>query len=583
MGKERRTEELKSRLREVQARFLPSRAIYIPLNRRRHRVYRIAVEESFSFSTKDRAPYLVTLEVLDSRLQQQQQQQQRPLLSSGSERRGAGASGSSDGASGRAKGRGEGEEGGGAVKVGLIRMLTPKGLGQSLREMADNTLTSLKLGGSTKDGRGGGVASGSSTGGDDVESQPPMVVPPPSGGGDFLSRRPMAAPARDAKGGGGAVDGGSDDALTVAATLSNSSGSAAAMPTVSDAAVHTFAGTAAAAASTGSSNSSTPSPAAWSVFPRLYSSETAAAMLSRDDSAKEEAGTEAAYTQRPDQVGVVAVAEGEGRRKDDGGKVLVSGGERDEGRDRGERGGASNGIGFGGGVEGGSVGGTAAGNGESTGEGGDGEEGEGEDEIVQRLVPPSFSSTNLMGMWSRPSKRMAELGQVPFSSPTSPNPFFSNSPAVSINDIAATTSAAATSVENASSAAGPDGSGPAGAGSGGGDGSLRRGEGRRLRGGEEELVDGPSSLAGTVTPAPPPWVHSDTVAVAGEGTPAAAPSPGIISVASAADDGVEALLLSHEKGTPGSAGRGGYGATLATAGAGATQARTEEDEELTPS
>ncbi|CAB1096719.1 unnamed protein product [Ectocarpus sp. CCAP 1310/34] len=574
VGKERRTEELKSRLREVQARFLPSRAIYIPLNRRRHRVYRIAVEESFSFSTKDRAPYLVTLEVLDSRLQQQQQQQQqqRPPLSSGSERPGAGASGSADGAAGRAKGRGEGEEGGGAVKVGLIRMLTPKGLGQSLREMADNTLTSLKLGGSTKDGRGGGVASGSSSGGDDVESQPPMVVPP-SGGGDFLSKGPMAAPASgggrggggaseagvvsgrslslllqepaekegDAKGGGGARGGGGDDALTVAATLSNSSGSAVVMPTVSDAAVHA----ASAAATTGSSNSSPPSPAAWSVFPRPCSSEAAAAMLSRDDSAAEEAGTEAAYSQPPDQVAVVAVAEGVGRRKDGGGKVPVSGGERDESRDRGGKGGASNGIGCGDGVQGGSIGGTAGGSGVSTGEGGDGEEGEGEEEIAQRLVPPSFSSTNLMGMWSRPSKRMAEQGQVPFSSPTSPNPFFSNSPAVSINDIAATTPAAATSVENASSAAGPDGSGPAGAGSGGGDGSLRRGGGsdRRLSGEEEEIVDGPSSVAGTVTPARPPWVSSETMAVAGEGTPAAAPSPGTISVGSTAGDGVEALLL----------------------------------------
>lgn len=144
---------------------------------------------------------------------------------------------------------------------------------------------------------------------------------------------------------------------------------------------------------------------------------------------------------------------------------------------------------------------------------------------------------------------MTELGQVPFSSPTSPNPFFSNSPAVSINDIAATTSAAATSVENASSDAGPDGSGPPGAGSGGGDGSLRRGEGsyRLLSGGEEELVDGHSSLAGNVTPAPPPWVSSETVAVAEEGAPAAAPSPGIISVASAAGDGVEALLLVSER------------------------------------
>ncbi|CAN0391215.1 unnamed protein product, partial [Ectocarpus fasciculatus] len=389
LGKERRTEELKSRLREVQARFLPSRAIYLPLNRRRHRVYRIAVEESFSFSTKDRAPYLVTLEVLVSR---QQQQQQRPPPLSGAERRGAGACGSADGASGRAKGRGEGEEGGGggAVKVGLIRMLTPKGLGQSLREMADNTLTSLKLGGSAKDGRGGGIASGSSSGGDDVESHPPSVVPP--SGGDFLSKGPMAAPAKgDAKGEGGAVDGGGDDALTVAATPSNSSGSAAAMPTVSDTAVHAAA---AATAATGSSNSSPPSPATRSVLPRPYSSETAAAMLSGDDSATDEAESEAAYSQRPDQAVVVAGAEGEGGRKDDGGKAPLSGGERDEGRDRGERGGASNGIGYGAGVDGGSVGGTAAGNGVSIGEGGDSEEGE--EEIVQRLVPPSFSSTNLV-------------------------------------------------------------------------------------------------------------------------------------------------------------------------------------------
>lgn len=44
MGKESRTEALRRRLREVQAQFLPSRAIYLPVGRRRHRVYRIAVE-----------------------------------------------------------------------------------------------------------------------------------------------------------------------------------------------------------------------------------------------------------------------------------------------------------------------------------------------------------------------------------------------------------------------------------------------------------------------------------------------------------------------------------------------------------
>ncbi|CAN0211882.1 unnamed protein product, partial [Laminaria digitata] len=41
---EDRTEELRRRLRQVQTLFLPSRAIYLPVGRRRHRVYRIAVE-----------------------------------------------------------------------------------------------------------------------------------------------------------------------------------------------------------------------------------------------------------------------------------------------------------------------------------------------------------------------------------------------------------------------------------------------------------------------------------------------------------------------------------------------------------
>lgn len=44
VGKEGRTEELRRRLRQVQAQYLPSRAIYLPVGRRRHRVYRIAVE-----------------------------------------------------------------------------------------------------------------------------------------------------------------------------------------------------------------------------------------------------------------------------------------------------------------------------------------------------------------------------------------------------------------------------------------------------------------------------------------------------------------------------------------------------------
>ncbi len=44
MERDRRTGELRRRLREVQAQFLPSRAVYMPVGRSRHRVYRIAVE-----------------------------------------------------------------------------------------------------------------------------------------------------------------------------------------------------------------------------------------------------------------------------------------------------------------------------------------------------------------------------------------------------------------------------------------------------------------------------------------------------------------------------------------------------------
>lgn len=120
-------------------------------------------QESFSFSTKDRAPYLVTLEVLDSR-------QQRLSPSIGANR---GATSGGGGRGGRSSdGRHRGVEGGARVAAGddaggggggrLIRMLTPKALGQSLREIADNTLTTLKIGGSAKEGRRNDDGSGSS-------------------------------------------------------------------------------------------------------------------------------------------------------------------------------------------------------------------------------------------------------------------------------------------------------------------------------------------------------------------------------------------------------------------------------------
>lgn len=44
VDKHQRNEELRRRLGEMQTRFLPSRAIYLPVSRRRHRVYWIVLE-----------------------------------------------------------------------------------------------------------------------------------------------------------------------------------------------------------------------------------------------------------------------------------------------------------------------------------------------------------------------------------------------------------------------------------------------------------------------------------------------------------------------------------------------------------
>lgn len=112
-----------------------------------------AGQESFSFSTKDRAPYLVTLEVLDSR-----QQRFSPSFGARARPAAGGVEGGASVAAGDDSGAGGGRRGGGR----LIRMLTPRALGQSLREIADNTLTTLKIGGSAKEGRRDDDGSGSS-------------------------------------------------------------------------------------------------------------------------------------------------------------------------------------------------------------------------------------------------------------------------------------------------------------------------------------------------------------------------------------------------------------------------------------
>eukprot|EP00607_Mallomonas_marina_P006435 CAMPEP_0182426888 /NCGR_PEP_ID=MMETSP1167-20130531/13404_1 /TAXON_ID=2988 /ORGANISM="Mallomonas Sp, Strain CCMP3275" /LENGTH=878 /DNA_ID=CAMNT_0024608629 /DNA_START=749 /DNA_END=3385 /DNA_ORIENTATION=+ len=62
-----RTEELRTRLCFVDD-FLPSATIYAPFGNEYHRIWAVHIEESFAFSTKDRVPFLVCLEVVDYEL-----------------------------------------------------------------------------------------------------------------------------------------------------------------------------------------------------------------------------------------------------------------------------------------------------------------------------------------------------------------------------------------------------------------------------------------------------------------------------------------------------------------------------------
>lgn len=61
-----RTEELRSRLDPIRTRFLPSSTIYSPVTGNgHHRIFGIQIDECFAFSTKERAPLLICLEILE--------------------------------------------------------------------------------------------------------------------------------------------------------------------------------------------------------------------------------------------------------------------------------------------------------------------------------------------------------------------------------------------------------------------------------------------------------------------------------------------------------------------------------------
>ncbi|CAI5729398.1 unnamed protein product [Peronospora effusa] len=60
-----RNKELRKRLRYIDMQMLPSDVIYLPIGNPYHRVKRIWAEECFTFSTKERVPYFLCVEVLD--------------------------------------------------------------------------------------------------------------------------------------------------------------------------------------------------------------------------------------------------------------------------------------------------------------------------------------------------------------------------------------------------------------------------------------------------------------------------------------------------------------------------------------
>ncbi|POM80488.1 Atypical/PI3K/PI4K protein kinase, partial [Phytophthora palmivora] len=60
-----RNSELRKGLAEIEEQMLPSDVIYLPIGNSYHRVKGIQVDECFTFSTKERVPYFLCVEVLD--------------------------------------------------------------------------------------------------------------------------------------------------------------------------------------------------------------------------------------------------------------------------------------------------------------------------------------------------------------------------------------------------------------------------------------------------------------------------------------------------------------------------------------
>lgn len=142
--------------------------------------------------------------------------------------------------------------------------------------------------------------------------------------------------------------------------------------------------------------------------------------------------------------------------------------------------------------------------------------------LRQPPPPLSINGPQQMGMWSRPSKRVPEVGQVGLFSPTSPRQFFnSNTSTISVDVEAAVSSAGAASALQQPGLPGGD---------------LEMGQ----EGDSGGIADKSCLLSQAATATPVRSVGGSSATMAG-GTPVA-PSPGNISAVSAGE-GVEALLL----------------------------------------
>jgi hypothetical protein len=56
---------MRAQLVDIDSTFLPASSIYVPIGNLKHRIWSIQLDECFTFSTKDRAPMFVCLEVVD--------------------------------------------------------------------------------------------------------------------------------------------------------------------------------------------------------------------------------------------------------------------------------------------------------------------------------------------------------------------------------------------------------------------------------------------------------------------------------------------------------------------------------------